>query len=121
MGASNYECRFGALISGWRRRFSAAGSTRADAPFLFVQLAPWSDPWVGAGAQDSYPRFVSQILYRADSARSQSAAWPHPPRPRAAAQGVAKCPAEGDSGGDPAGAPLLRLAQACALVLILPS
>lgn len=41
MGNPTYGCRFKAMISDWRRRFSNDGHTSQTAPFLFAQLAGW--------------------------------------------------------------------------------
>jgi sialate O-acetylesterase len=41
VGQETYGCRFKAMITDWRRRFSADGRSQPLAPFLFVQLAGW--------------------------------------------------------------------------------
>lgn len=41
MSRDSYGCRFKAMISDWRHRFSTDGRSNSSAPFLFVQLAPY--------------------------------------------------------------------------------
>ena len=42
----SYGCRFPAMISDWRTKWSAGsmGETAEDFPFGFVNLAPWINP-----------------------------------------------------------------------------
>ena len=44
-----YNCTFPALIDAWRDLFSSNSNTDPDAPFGFVQLAPWRPDTLEAG------------------------------------------------------------------------
>ena len=44
-----YNCTFPALVDAWRELFSSNSNTAPDAPFGFVQLAPWRPDTLDAG------------------------------------------------------------------------
>merc|ERR1712088_354991 len=44
-----YNCTFPALVDAWRDLFSSNSNTAPDAPFGFVQLAPWRPDSLEAG------------------------------------------------------------------------
>jgi sialate O-acetylesterase len=45
----HYACTFPALVASWRQEFSAHGATSPEAPFGFVQLAPYRDNVTNSG------------------------------------------------------------------------
>jgi len=57
VGFTNYGCRFKAMISDWRHRFSTDGHSNPLAPFLFVQLAGKSH----ASARESHAGILTEV------------------------------------------------------------